>query len=213
MYRISAASIDPDSVVNPGVLGAALPWQLKIVASRRWRRLASSRRAYMSCATPCNSFSPISNGRSSSKCYSRSRSGSHSCVWGLPPPAAERRPAAVQQSEDESLFSMVPPWGHDGAHSNYHRSRRPICPQQSRKLLIFHGESPTNTAKAAGEVVMSKNCLYSACSEWEQPRSILPASARRIDPRSGSRRPQLRPRPRERLRPRAFPRECGTGSP
>lgn len=117
-----------------------------IVGGRLWPK-ASSRRAYTAYATPCSSFSPTCSGRSSSKSYSRSRSGSRNCAWGPPPPAAGRQPAAVQRLEDESRFSMVPPLGHVGALSNYHRPRRGICPQQSNKLPVFGGPSRTNPRK------------------------------------------------------------------
>ena len=105
---------------------------------------ASSRRAYTTYATPCSSSWRTWNVRSSSKSHSPIRSGSRNCVWGPLRPAAGRSPAAVQQSEKECLFSMVPPLGRDRALSNYHRPRKPICPQQSSKLLVCQGESQTN---------------------------------------------------------------------
>ncbi len=105
--------------------------------------LASSRRACRACATPCSSSWRTWNAHSSGKSHNPAHSGSHNCAWGPPPPAAKRQPAVIQRSEKECLFSMVPPWGHDAAVSNYHRSLSQICPQQSTKLLIFHAESPS----------------------------------------------------------------------
>ena len=116
--------------------------------------LASSRRAYTTCARLCSSFSPPGCGRSSSTCRNPSRSGFRNCAWGPPRQPAARWPAATQRSEKEYLFSMVPPLGRDRALSNYHRSMRAICPHQSTILLIFLGECVLPTYIRSGRELL-----------------------------------------------------------
>lgn len=155
---------------------------------------ASSRRAYTAYASPCSFSAPLLYGRYSNKCYSRARNGSRNCAWGQPPPpAAERRPAATQRSVIEWLFSMVPPSGHERTLSNYHRSRRPICPRQSSKLPVFCGEPtpPENVIAIRTDYV--KNGV----------KRVRCPCARPGDRRSRIRRLWLYPRSRERSRPRA----------
>src|SRR5579872_3875612 len=126
---------------------------------------ASSRRAYTTCATPCSSSSRILNGRSSGKCHSPVHSGSRNCAWGPLPPAAERRPAAIRRSENESLFSMVPPraitrpslttigLGDQFVHSNPINCWFSVAIAHEDHKLAIGGESRGHQGRVAGTVL------------------------------------------------------------